>query len=92
MRQTHGDHVLGKWNRLLAILEKRQRIDLQGDSLNIPDLVAVARYKAVAHADKLSEDVVARIDGSVQFLHDALAQGHSIYGTFFYDIRSSQQG
>jgi hypothetical protein len=32
-----------QWQRLLAILDKKHKINLQGDSLTIPALVAVTR-------------------------------------------------
>lgn len=37
-------------------------------------------YNAVPYLDKLSKEIVENIEGSVQFLHDRLAKGESIYG------------
>jgi hypothetical protein len=45
MSATQGEKVLESWQSLLAILEKKHRIDLDGQSLNIAALVAVSRYE-----------------------------------------------
>jgi hypothetical protein len=44
MSATQAEQVLESWQNLLAILEKKRRIDLDGQSLNIAALVAVSRH------------------------------------------------
>ncbi|KAH6717029.1 L-Aspartase-like protein [Leptodontidium sp. MPI-SDFR-AT-0119] len=67
-------------NKLISVLEKRRAIELQGDALIISDVVAVSQYKTKANIDHLPPEIVAKIDGSVQFLRQSLEEGTSIYG------------
>lgn len=80
MSSYHGERVLSQWNSLRAVLDQKLRVPLQGDSLDLASLVAVARYGTKASIDDLPQDVIEKIHASVQCLQNALDQGHSVYG------------
>jgi hypothetical protein len=44
MSRRHAERVLSQWQALSAIIKQKKQIQLQGDSLDTPRLVAVARY------------------------------------------------
>jgi hypothetical protein len=47
MSSYHAERVLSQWNWLRAVLDQKLRVPLQGDSLDLASLVAVARYDAL---------------------------------------------
>ncbi|CZR66733.1 related to phenylalanine ammonia-lyase [Phialocephala subalpina] len=71
---------LRQYSNLQPFSQRRNRVELRGDSLTIPALVAVSRCDAVASLDNLPRHVRTQIDDSVKFLMDSLANGHSVYG------------
>lgn len=88
--------VLEEWERLLAILDKRTQVNVQGDLLTMASLIAVSRFvefwelprisltqnrfKSPAYVDKLPAKVIEKVNKSVQFLDELLENGHSLYG------------
>lgn len=61
MSSYHGERVLSQWNSLRALLDQKLRVPLQGDSLDLASLVAVARYDA-PRAFLEAGDVSANLD------------------------------
>lgn len=43
MTSYHGERLLEEWGNLLSALKSGGKVAIQGDSLNISSLVAVAR-------------------------------------------------
>ncbi|KUJ17027.1 phenylalanine ammonia-lyase [Mollisia scopiformis] len=74
------ESTLGKWSNLQPFQQRRNKVELRGDSLTIATLVAVARCDAIASLDNLPRHIRASIDDSVKFLMESLANGHSVYG------------
>ncbi|KAE8452585.1 hypothetical protein EG329_013844 [Mollisiaceae sp. DMI_Dod_QoI] len=72
--------TLGRWSNLQPFNQRRNKVELRGDSLTIPSLVAVSKCNAVASLDNLPRHIRAQIDESVKFLMESLANGHSVYG------------
>ncbi|KAL3480709.1 L-Aspartase-like protein [Aspergillus californicus] len=75
---THLHTTLYTWNRLQE-LNKDRKVELDGTQLDIPSVVAVARYDCVP---KITQDpvVIERIDESIRILKDRLDNGYSVYG------------
>ncbi|KAG4428446.1 hypothetical protein IFR05_016070 [Cadophora sp. M221] len=73
-------HFLEYWQTLMSVLENLNKIDLRGGALTISDVVVVSQYKIKVNVDDLPQEIVAKIDRSVQFLHQSLEEGRSVYG------------
>ncbi|KAH0559421.1 hypothetical protein GP486_004068 [Trichoglossum hirsutum] len=69
-RRSHGSLVLAEWRKLQEILNRQDEISLDGSTLDVPSVVAVARRPCV----------VDPIHESVKFLQQELDQGRSLYG------------
>ncbi|KAL5048562.1 hypothetical protein BDW71DRAFT_213315 [Aspergillus fruticulosus] len=77
---SHALRVTSLRNKLSSILHRNDQIDLDGSSLDILQVVAIARFGKSASIDRLPEDVAHKVDQSVQFLGEELARGRSVYG------------
>ncbi|KAF2090130.1 phenylalanine ammonia-lyase [Saccharata proteae CBS 121410] len=76
--KIHARSIYQTYKRLQDV-NCGQDVMLDGDSLTIADLVAVAKYGAKPKLDK-SEDVVSRIESSVEMLKKHLDRGDHVYG------------
>ncbi|KAH0537196.1 hypothetical protein FGG08_005974 [Glutinoglossum americanum] len=77
--RSHGELVFSDWLRFQNVVTHNDGISLDGNSLDVPSVVAISRYGALASVDKCPL-VVGRIRGSVEFLQEELKKDHSIYG------------
>ncbi|KAF1991970.1 putative phenylalanine ammonia-lyase [Aulographum hederae CBS 113979] len=79
-RQTtsHAAKTLQSWLQLQD-LRNASEVTVDGQTLDIPSVVAVAKYGALATLDKTPE-VTERIQASVDMLRSYLDQGHMVYG------------
>ncbi|KAI9865080.1 MAG: hypothetical protein M1813_002398 [Trichoglossum hirsutum] len=81
-RISHGDLVLIEWRKLQETLSRQDEVSLDGSTLDIPSVVAVARYGAPASIDRRPH-VVDPIHESVEFLQNELDEGHSLYADIY---------
>ncbi|PBP28946.1 phenylalanine ammonia-lyase [Diplocarpon rosae] len=80
MPRSEGEKISSSWEYLLSTMKHKHKVGLRGESLSIPEVVAVARYRASVDVDSIPAEVVAKIDRSVDFLRQSLDQGLSVYG------------
>lgn len=95
----HGRLVLSRWDRLLGLVKSpngRQAIAVDGGSLDVASVLAVARYVLVTiltsqvsnsgiftrHGANVivDRDVLERMDQSFESMKSCLAMGQTIYG------------
>lgn len=72
--------MLSRWNTLLDLISSgsdKHFVTVDGESLDIASVVAVARYGALA---SVGEGVFQRMEKSFGFMGSCLANGHTIYG------------
>ncbi|KAB8226871.1 aromatic amino acid ammonia-lyase [Aspergillus alliaceus] len=84
---THGStssinytgHVLSSCSRLWDWVSKQQEIVIDGESLEVNAVAAVARFGLTAH---LTDDykILAKLVASVDLLNRKLAEGETVYG------------
>ncbi|KAF5234278.1 hypothetical protein FAUST_7738 [Fusarium austroamericanum] len=76
---AHADSTLDTWTRLQNLKKGKEKIILDGNSLDIASLVAVARYGIKPEISK-DEDLARRIDLSVDALAEYLSHKYVVYG------------
>jgi hypothetical protein len=74
MSRRHAERVLSQWQALSAIIKQNKQIQLQGDSLDTPRLVAVARY-ALHHDPFALDPYIGTLDSSSVLLTFPSAMG-----------------
>ncbi|RFU28720.1 hypothetical protein B7463_g7627, partial [Scytalidium lignicola] len=82
MRENRHAHVaLSTWRRLKTPVNdsSSSSILIDGDSLSIAEVVAIARYGQEAKIDA-SPATTAKVDDSVNYLAKLLEEGHLFYG------------
>ncbi|KAI9768063.1 MAG: hypothetical protein M1840_005097 [Geoglossum simile] len=78
-RRSHGTLVYSEWLKFQETLSRTHQVSLNGETLDVPSVVATARYGAVASIDE-HPYLINRIEKSVKLLAEELEQGHSVYG------------
>ncbi|PCD32051.1 hypothetical protein FGRA07_09303 [Fusarium graminearum] len=76
---AHADSTLDTWTRLQNLKKGKEKIILDGNSLDIASLVAVARYGIEPEISK-DEDLARRINLSVDALAEYLSHKYVVYG------------
>lgn len=76
---AHADSTLDTWTRLQNLKKGKEKIILDGNSLDIASLVAVARYGIKPEISK-DEDLARRINLSVDALAEYLSHKYVVYG------------
>ncbi|KAH7151818.1 L-Aspartase-like protein [Dactylonectria estremocensis] len=76
---AHAASTLGNWRRLRDLRSRKSKIVLDGDSLDISSVIAVARYGIKPEISK-DEDLARRIALSVDALNNYLANKYVVYG------------
>ncbi|KAJ3499437.1 hypothetical protein NLG97_g330 [Lecanicillium saksenae] len=79
MLPSHTSTALSLWNTIQYSKKESRDVIVDGQTLSLADVIAVAYYGAPA---KLSEDngIRERLDDSVKTLNNCLRQQHVIYG------------
>ncbi|OCK90989.1 putative phenylalanine ammonia-lyase [Cenococcum geophilum 1.58] len=78
-QRSHGSLVVAEWDKLHKQLENKTTVLVDGSSLDMASITAVARY-GISGALSHHPVTVNRVNASVEFLDEYLAQGHTVYG------------
>ena len=93
----HGTQTFGLWNRLQDLKSGKSSIVLDGNNLDIPSIVAVARHSVAASISE-DKDLAKRLEQSIEALGQYLVNGENVvYGvnTGFggsADVRTAMEG
>lgn len=88
--EMHSDIILGMLQDLARLVRKHQKVVLDGGSLRIPEVVAVARYYDGHEPVQVYLDNArhSELERSVQNLNTMLENGLVIYGIQLTSTRS----
>ncbi|KAK4641429.1 hypothetical protein QC761_501980 [Podospora bellae-mahoneyi] len=75
----HAAGVLSEWQRLQKQLTGNGVVSVDGESLTVADVAAVALHGAKARLTD-DEDIIRQVNESVAYLAHELEAGHTIYG------------
>ncbi|OCL05332.1 putative phenylalanine ammonia-lyase [Glonium stellatum] len=75
----HGSLVVAEWDKLRKQIEHKTTVLVDGSSLDMASITAVASY-GITGALSRHPVTINRINASVEFLDEYLAQGHTVYG------------
>ncbi|CAP61903.1 uncharacterized protein PODANS_5_1980 [Podospora anserina S mat+] len=75
----HASGVLSEWQRLQKQLTGNGVVSVDGETLTVADVAAVALHGAKARLTD-DEDIIRQVNESVAYLAHELEAGHTIYG------------
>ncbi|KAI9929843.1 hypothetical protein MW887_011649 [Aspergillus wentii] len=78
-KQTYTSSIINSYTQLRTILHENEKITLDGESLDITSVTAVAIHNTKA-AITASPEIAGRMNHSVRVLNEKLVNGEIIYG------------